>query len=145
MGDLCLRKGEILTPLPKPLSQTTHNISPQTPCASSSSAAMDRYSEGDSETQPSKTPACSISASHLVMANMKFNPLMKLSKYSPGRFPPGEKEKEEGVDEGDSRQEVEEDCLRGGVETPDPILFANPSKPTPTEAAGKRPSGLFWG
>jgi hypothetical protein len=61
---------------------------------------------------------------------------MKLSRYSPGIFPPGEREKEEGVDGGEGRLEVEEDCsIREGVEPLDPILVRDPSKPSPIEAA----------
>jgi hypothetical protein len=65
---------------------------------------------------------------------MESNPLTKSSKYSPGRFPPGEKEKEEGVDGGEGKLVEEEDCsIRGGVELPDPILVSAPLKPSPTE------------
>jgi hypothetical protein len=94
------------------------------------------YSERDSETPPSKTLAHSISASRLTRAKMESNPLMKLSRYSPGIFPPGEKEKEEGVEGGEGRLEEEEHCsIRGGVEPPDPIPVVGPPTPSPTEAA----------
>jgi hypothetical protein len=89
------------------------------------------YSEEDSEIPPSKTPVCSISASCLAMVNMESNPPMKSSRYSPG-----EKEKEEGVDGGESNLEEEEHCLmRGGVEPLDPTLVVKPPMPGPTEAA----------
>jgi hypothetical protein len=87
-------------PPPGPLFQKAHDIFPQKPYTSSSSAAGVAYSEGDSEIPPSKTPARSILASCLARANIESNPLRKSSRYSPGIFPPGEKEKEEGVDGG---------------------------------------------
>jgi hypothetical protein len=64
------------------------------------------------------------------------NPLRKSSRYSPGMFLPGEKEKEEGVDGGEDRLEEGECCLiRGGVEPPDPIPVVGPPMPCPTEAS----------
>jgi hypothetical protein len=50
---------------------------------------------------------------------MEYNPLMELSRYSPGIFPPGEKKKEEGVDGGKGKLGEEHCLMRGGV---DPLI-----------------------